>query len=610
MTLGGGSCRPPIGAEDGAAAAVRASAASPNDPGCCSFPFPLAKPPPILSDLGPAIGTPFQVRPLPAAQVVWLNHRWFATQHIDTLDPEVGRQVEAWLLRTFAVEAVEPCKGGLGHLWADRYGGSDGSVHGGSGRCGFVGRFNAKGIGRTPLVPAWMRGSHSDGRVSLVEAVREAICGEIAAGELPYGAVPVVGIVDACPAGAAGEEGRAIVVRPNFVRAAHFERSIYFGTAGFVGSDQYLDAVRVRDAVEAAVHPRTRGSLGFDGLQMMARRFAVQIGASHAHRLWQGRFLSANEAIDGALVDFGSFRAVPSWRAAFGEPEEVFGREVLYLRSAVDSLTREFRKYAPGADHPEPRLIVGKLEAWIEDGFSAAVRNALQLERLPEALVAPVASSLRAYFVSQQRERIQIGDRENWELPWLHDTLLGCGGGPVEERIADELRSTFRSIAATTHDSSGGRVRLTAAARWLRPRPALYYEEQVPMLSEFLRSLKPEEDRGAKISRLIVTMVGQVRRLFPELPPAFEVRGQVTDGPSWALYGYDYERGQNCALLHAPPIADKRRLFGTVVSNEAFSGGRAGTWLEHPVHPEAARDGAAVTIAGQNVALPPATLSY
>ncbi|HWU78853.1 MAG TPA: hypothetical protein VN158_02170, partial [Caulobacter sp.] len=264
---------------------------------------------PNLAAFGDKLFVETAARARPQARVLWLNHRWFAEQGLDSLDASTKAQLHEWLIADFAFETAEADSADR-TVRADRYGGTGGATHGGSGRCAVVGAFNAKGVGRTPLVPEGVDWTHAHGLLSLDEAVREAISAEIAHAELPYGAVPVIAILDGggeywTPEGQSHR--RAILVRPNFVRPAYAERSIFFGTSGKLGSDQQIDAERVRDVVRGLTGPRPArlaANLSFDRLEEMFGRFAFQLGYGRAHRLWQGRFLTSNLSIDGALADF------------------------------------------------------------------------------------------------------------------------------------------------------------------------------------------------------------------------------------------------------------------------------------------------------------------
>ena len=519
---------------------------------------------PHLDDIGPELCVDFPVRPLRHAKVVWLNAGWWIEHGWDIDSPDTRKAVNNWLLRHCAVVACEPSISSGQTLAADRYGGSQGTRHGGSGRCGISGAFIAKGIGRTPLCPPEVSGVHGDGCLSMVEALREAVAAELAQAELPWGAVPVVAIIATNDNNVAVSE--AILVRPNFVRPAHFERSIFFGTAGQPGSDQHLDALRTRSAVAtAAANP---SAIDFPGLSEMFERFAAQLGALQAHRLWQGKFLSSNVSVTGALVDFGSFRTVSSWRSFFGEPEEKFGGERCYLDIAARSLITSFEKYAPTSVVPKAGILMEAAKHGIERGFRNATVSALGLKTTQAEILLP---ALRRYWIQQQRERVQVGDAWTWSLPWLYDVLMRpeLASRPSYAAEADVLMALEES--SEEEKASPGSVR-AALARWTCPRVAFHYERSTLILTRVANAMRRRPECAAIIaSRAIDAMLSRVHRNWHRLPADFEIHGQVRQGSSVALYGVSGDERRPGLLLAGPRGVNGVRLFGATVERRSVS---------------------------------------
>lgn len=283
------------------------------------------------------------------AQLIWLNEKYFK----EHAGERYNRQfLVRHILDSFAVISVTSAKMlqlPLGEpsrtLFADRYGGTFGSFHGGSGRAGSFRGLNGKGIGRTSLVSPNVDRQHSNGLLPLREAMKEAVYSEICQKELPRGAIPVLAIIscgfDYNFSTDVGPEPCAVLVRPDFIRPAHFERAIFFGDAGYVGSQQYLDAERVGDAVRKALLNPEWNLLP----ETMFAALSCQIGAARALRLWPGRLLSSNVSTSGALVDFGSFRTIPSWNRHVGLTGELFGTELNQLRRAYLSVSFYFTKF-------------------------------------------------------------------------------------------------------------------------------------------------------------------------------------------------------------------------------------------------------------------------
>jgi hypothetical protein len=181
----------------------------------------------VLREDGGSLDARREVRPLLNARVLWTIERWFASQRLAIArDADLRGRDEEWLLEKFAVGAgngSETSQIERRTVFADRIGDSHGiSPHGGRGRVATIGHFQVKGIGPTQLVgdATWM---HSHGHMSLTEAVAEAIFGELLDQELPFGAVPVIAIIDTGESCRVPDVDvpRALIVRPAVFRPAH-----------------------------------------------------------------------------------------------------------------------------------------------------------------------------------------------------------------------------------------------------------------------------------------------------------------------------------------------------------------------------------------------------
>jgi hypothetical protein len=504
--------------------------------------------------LGPHLYARFPVRRYETASIAWLNDRWFLEEGVDILRGEVRREVSAWILKTFGVSASDTGSSGhvVDYLSADRYGGSKGLRHGGSGRCGAYGGFNAKGVGRTPLAAANVDWEHNHGRLWMSEAVREAINAEVANAELPYGAVPVVAIIDTgvdfqrdsdSPV-----ERCAIVVRPNFVRPAHFERSVLFGRAGAENSEQYIDGLRVREAISAvtANSPQAReANIFFDSAEQMFARFSRQLGYGRAHRLWQGQFLSSNLSVDGALADFGSFRSVQNWQQAMGMTGQFFGNDRGPFDQFIESMFFYFRKY--GGERFGGRSLTQlkqRSAVALSAGFGEACLSALPITPAEDtAAAAEISVLLQHYFDTQQKSRFQLrrDNRKDWRRPWLYNYIgpsIGLDDGTWDARVAIEVSRLVLSF--TRRAGMKDRTALSALSRWLCPRPHLYYEIADPRSVAFCRrAVKEGVLNPQTVGRYIDKCVSRSRRLWPEAPRTLNVFAQTCESGSSALYGHD-----------------------------------------------------------------------
>jgi hypothetical protein len=509
--------------------------------------------------LGPEVLVDFEVRRLKGARLLWLNTRWFLEDGIDVTNPKTHAQVADWLTATYGVvsTASRPSGGSCGWLQADRYGGTDGAIHGGSGRCGGSGRFHGKGVGRTPLVSEQSDEQHKSGFLTLKESVREVVGSELCRAELAHGAVPVIAILDAGfsfrPTPEAELEPAVIVVRPNFIRPAHLERSIFFGTSGTRSSDQYLDAQRVKSAVRAF----TACGSGFPAIGEMFGRLAEQIGCSRALRLWQGRFLSSNVTVEGALVDFGAFRSVPNWSRCHGLAGEYFGGELGQLKRAFLSVAYYATKYADETSRPlEVRQTLNVLEHVERCAFTRASLDALGVT--PNSRGADGLSDLiLEYFEQQQRE--VTGDGLGGRAMEAY-TILEGGTEKLDSpaRAADIALVIIRALRRL--HGANENLAMSRARAFFEPRRVLNWAASERTLASAGRALKSATP-GDGLSRIINRQIAASRRYWQHVPGE-ELLGHVTDASSSLLYTRDLGSGKVRALATGPLHGDRMYVLG------------------------------------------------
>jgi uncharacterized protein YdiU (UPF0061 family) len=200
--------------------------------------------------------------------------------------------------------------------YADRYGGRGIGRNGGSGRSAIINGYHVKGIGRTPLIGAEADLAHASGGAYLEECVREAIFSEVVARTFPHAAVPTLAIIDTGlvqvwdTENGPKTERRTLLVRPCFVRPAHFQRATGFNSPN--AKEGAEDRMRVErffiHATAVLGHAGLRASLSSFG-----ERWAEQMAHSFVFRFPHGSNTTSNIALDGGLVDFGAMTAVPSW---------------------------------------------------------------------------------------------------------------------------------------------------------------------------------------------------------------------------------------------------------------------------------------------------------
>ena len=303
--------------------------------------------------LGPDMGhVAVPLRRLASARMLWLNHR---AMHEDPQFARCGADAQRYarhLVESCAFQITPDARAADLVGYADRYGGGHIGFNGGSGRAAMVNGYHVKGIGRTPLVSALTSEGHASGGAYLEECVRETIYAEIVATEFPFSAVPTLAIIDT---GLVQDwhthlepqsERRTLLVRPAFVRPAHFQRASGFQSGHPKGGA--LDTRRVQQVFDAAVE-----ALGADGLvrhhEQVWDRWASQLAYGFVHRLPHGSDNTSNLALDGRLADFGAMSAVPSWAATATalQPERFaqrFGALAHGVRSMAYSFGRHFRQ--------------------------------------------------------------------------------------------------------------------------------------------------------------------------------------------------------------------------------------------------------------------------
>jgi len=578
-----------------------------------------------MEALSPSIGMPFETRRLRSTDVVWINERWFLSQGVDILEPPTRARIVQALKNDFAYAAPRPPRdhepdefytSSTRTMHADRYGAPGGTPnHGGSGRCGYVGAFNAKGIGPTSLVGETADWYHSHGCMWLEEAIREAILGEVADAEFPHGAVPTVAILrinDVLQrSDGSFEPHRAIAVRPNFIRPAHFERSIYFGKGGAVGSPQFKDAQRTREAIgNFCDNVGPDGLLGVTttGIVDTLARISRQIGHGWFHRLHHGGYFSSNVTVDGELVDFGSFRALPDWRRARTvRAAAPFGDEFSYMKPMVDSLAFYFRKYASAAQQlPATHVTVRRLSEIALTAFGEACAQAFALDSVAEegsALRVRILAEVRQAFIQQQQNLVD------------YLTAMPLGHRSGRRDVADALAHRLTSLLGDAGTTAGAMDLCTAAmARWRAPRRLIVRENLVRLTNYLLRS--GEADADGAITRFIEGCVSKSRRHWPSLPQGLVLLAQRSCSHSTVLYCADPVSGDRTLVIEGTRCAETVAIFGRAIALTMLpplashypARGKIAIFL--PSCDLDPRRGGPITIANQTVEIPRAHRFY
>lgn len=293
------------------------------------------------------------LRRLPDARLIWLNRR---VMHLDPQynEEQNPEQYKQHLLRQCAY-AVPGETVTISHVTesigvtADRYGGEGIGRNGGSGRAAFVNGYHIKGIGRTPLVSPVTDQAHASGGAYLEECAREAVLSEIVDAEFPHGSVPVLAIIDTGfvqiweTDNGPKPERRCLLVRPAFLRPAHFMRALEY--IGHNPNEGMKDAQRVALTIQQAC-TQLGSNLFSKQWEAFWLHWAEQLAHAYVHRINHGGNSESNISLDGCLLDFGAMTAVPSWaRITLVQGGAPTGADMRHLADAQQSVAAMFAKH-------------------------------------------------------------------------------------------------------------------------------------------------------------------------------------------------------------------------------------------------------------------------
>lgn len=519
-----------------------------------------------VSRLGTTRLVSFIARRVRKRKVVYLNTRWFLAHDVDITAGTVRADVETWLIDNFGVSVPDFSREHETDyedteviMYADRYGGTGGGVHGGSGRSGIRGKFNAKGIGRTPLVSSHGDWYHSHGCMWLEECVREAICSEVLDRESPIGTQPIISIIDLGmhirrSDGSLGER-RGVIVRPNIFRLGHFQRSIFFGTSGSKDSDQYLDAENVAEAAKNIFG--CRGDRQPHSLLTSLLRTAEQIAFCRFHRLWTGPFCSPNVGLNGEAMDFGAFRAVPSWRRFRGEAgAATFGEEEAGIFGAFVEIAKTVER--AGGELITIQRIQDAMESRIKRVFDRECAAAINLQEPHSVSIErKIIDKLKDIYKWDQR----IFDSPEKYYDRLEDANVeevsidkGSRIGAWVREVEDDIRAAYEG---NPQFAVSKRVSLSTFRRYFSPRPLLERERLLARSLRLLHSRHFSSLNGAGlIKRFIEQIVSRSRRIWPGIPKHLIITSQGGCNGVAIAYCLNGNTGERFAWIEAPHVSN------------------------------------------------------
>jgi hypothetical protein len=265
--------------------------------------------------------------------------------------------------------------------YAERYGGASIGGNGGGGRCGLAENVQIKGIGKSAVIGIHTDYWHSHGAASLEEGVREALWGEICHMTLPFGGVRIHGLITTgtqIPYDHA-QKGhslapRALIVRQQSLRPAHFMRAIYFTPDIGVYGNRTGDTLRTRRAIEcmgrafAQSFELTQGTTiesVNEGLMQMVVRFARQVATARAKRIMHGLLSCSNISLDGRWIDYGTMTTISDYgRIIVARHGNDFCNEALPLINTIRDLLFYLRKYLPARDVQQLHTVDALIEVF------------------------------------------------------------------------------------------------------------------------------------------------------------------------------------------------------------------------------------------------------
>lgn len=465
------------------------------------------------------------LREISGSRVLWLNRRVIGCESSPANAGSAREGSGENLLRSCGYgiaegDSVEQI-GGV----ADRYGGVGIGSNGGSGRAAFVNGYYVKGIGRTPLVGRETEAGHASGGAYLEECVKESILSELVDAEFPHGSVPTLGIIDTGATQVWEEchppkvERRCLLVRPCFLRPAHFERAVGFLTQD--EKDGYRDTLRVAHMFKTATE-----IFGRNELLSIYRQFwlawAEQLAYAFVHRLPHGGDSTSNIALDGRLLDFGAMTSVPSWaRISLSLAAPPVGDSVACLMDAIAIHAATLGRYVNAAEGKPARiaeiaaLTIRRYQCFVlREMLRVAGLTRTQAERLLSLCHKESSAILGRVLNHFRREQFAIfAGTPQPRIPWDVDQLW-TDEPPEHLRVLREFLA--RNVDVFRGDEPADRLLRGVAGRCAmraRTRPDLYRKR---IKEELFRILETELSGDAldeeSLERIISATVCRNRR--------------------------------------------------------------------------------------------------
>lgn len=439
-----------------------------------------------------------------------------------------------WLLASTSDGADAQCaQGRVG--WLEMYGGAGVGANAGGVRCANVDGWQLKGVGASILAGRTTDHWHRHGAMSVQDAVKEAVWGELFEAASPgsavrCGAVFDLGLRFATEIGEAktpSSAPQAVLCRQIPVRIAHFLRSSFIDAGDVLAardvSRMQSGIPRLADWLRAQAPVQPGEPLAKDGLESLIPALVAVYGATidqlavlRTKRLIHGSLIPSNLSLDGRLLDFTTATAVSTLQPFLVSPGGYASdHQQLQALDSLEDLVFYLAKFDPRLNHPRTRCVeVGEeirrqlIARHVHSLKRAHARltgfSAVELAALPPALVEALADHvLMLVRAGDTRVRLYYGGDEHTMPP------------------ASEKDDPFAAIAAALLAGAG--LPLPRTDRYA-PRPEAFGVERVACLTATIRAASCWLDGGSPHPRRTLTRVFRAMQWHADLEPLYRRR--------------------------------------------------------------------------------------
>lgn len=192
-------------------------------------------------------------------------------------------------------------------LRAERYGGAGIGDNGGGVRCGNLGQFQIKGIGKNPLVGSGKDLHHSYGGFQALYAIHEAIYTHLLEQIMPIGVVKIYGVILTGPDAAYKRDTErgwgGLFVRETALRPANFLRAGHYVPSNPIATSMPSDVARVRMANKELMKRFVDANGFIQFLNQFVKNCANQFAFARIARIMHGAATPSNICFDGRWLD-------------------------------------------------------------------------------------------------------------------------------------------------------------------------------------------------------------------------------------------------------------------------------------------------------------------